>query len=208
MSTLYSLCVYLWVCKLNSFLLLILLFGLLLLLLLRPHSHLLLLSFPHSFSLPIHPILLSRCIQIICTLIFSVWISTFLLSFCFKPVLFLVSSSCVFLFYFTSTLSFLLCFILLPYSLFLSVSIPSTYIQYLQPPPHTYIHLQFSSWFRLILPFLFLSSSFFYSVCKFGLSVCLFVCLFVCNKRQNGWTDRAQICCGTSRDHREGLWMI
>jgi len=33
-------------------------------------------------------------------------------------------------------------------------------------------------------------------------------CLFVSNKRQNGWTDRAQIFCGTSRDHREGLWMI
>ena len=40
------------------------------------------------------------------------------------------------------------------------------------------------------------------------LSVCLFVCLFVSNKRQNGWTDRAQICCGTSRDSREGLWII
>ena len=32
--------------------------------------------------------------------------------------------------------------------------------------------------------------------------------MFVSNKRQNGWTDRAQIFCGTSRDHREGLWMI
>ena len=40
------------------------------------------------------------------------------------------------------------------------------------------------------------------------LSVCLFVCLFVSNKRQNGWTDRAQFFCGTSRDHREGLWKI
>ena len=40
------------------------------------------------------------------------------------------------------------------------------------------------------------------------LSVCLFVCLFVSNKRQNGWTDRAQIFCGTSRDSREGLWII
>ena len=40
------------------------------------------------------------------------------------------------------------------------------------------------------------------------LSVCLFVCLFVSNKRQNGWTDRAQIFCGSSRDPREGLWMI
>ena len=38
---------------------------------------------------------------------------------------------------------------------------------------------------------------------------CLFfVCLFVSNKRQNGWIDRAQIFCGTSRDPREGLWMI
>ena len=47
---------------------------------------------------------------------------------------------------------------------------------------------------------------------KFGLSVCLGVCLsvwlFVSNKRQNGWTDRAQIFCGTSRDPREGLWKI
>ena len=34
------------------------------------------------------------------------------------------------------------------------------------------------------------------------------VCLFVSNKRQNGWTDPAQIFCGTSRDPREGLWMI
>ena len=40
------------------------------------------------------------------------------------------------------------------------------------------------------------------------LSVCLFVCLFVSNKRQNGWTDRAQIFCGTPRKPREGLWMI
>jgi len=36
----------------------------------------------------------------------------------------------------------------------------------------------------------------------------LSVCLFVSNKRQNGWTDRAQIFCGTSRYPREGLWMI
>ena len=40
------------------------------------------------------------------------------------------------------------------------------------------------------------------------MSVCLSVCLFVSNKRQNGWTDKAQIFCGTSRDPREGLWMI
>ena len=36
----------------------------------------------------------------------------------------------------------------------------------------------------------------------------MYVCLFVSNKRQNGWTDRAQIFWGTSRDHRKGLWMI
>ena len=35
--------------------------------------------------------------------------------------------------------------------------------------------------------------SMFKSIYKFSLSVCLFVCLFVSNKRQNGWTDRAQI---------------
>ena len=46
------------------------------------------------------------------------------------------------------------------------------------------------------------------SIFKFGLSVCLSICLFVSNKSQNGWTDRAQIVCGTSRDPREGLWMI
>ena len=34
------------------------------------------------------------------------------------------------------------------------------------------------------------------------------VCLFVSNKRQNGWTDRAQILCWTSCDPRKGLWMI
>ena len=43
------------------------------------------------------------------------------------------------------------------------------------------------------------------SVCLF---VCYGVCLFVSNKRQNSWTDRAQIFCGTSRDSREGLWII
>ena len=32
--------------------------------------------------------------------------------------------------------------------------------------------------------------------------------MFVSNKRQNGWTDRAQILCGTLRDPTEGLWMI
>ena len=34
------------------------------------------------------------------------------------------------------------------------------------------------------------------------------VCLFVSNKRQNGWSDLAQILCGTSHDPREGLRMI
>ena len=46
------------------------------------------------------------------------------------------------------------------------------------------------------------------SIYKFGLSVCLSVCPFVSNKRQNGWTDRPHIFCGTSHDPREGLWMI
>ena len=39
------------------------------------------------------------------------------------------------------------------------------------------------------------------SIYKFGLSVCLSVCMFVClfvsNKRQNGWTERAQIFFGS-----------
>ena len=51
-------------------------------------------------------------------------------------------------------------------------------------------------------------NSIFISIYKFGLSACLFVCLFVSNKRQNGWTDRAKFFCGTSRDHRKGLWMF
>ena len=53
---------------------------------------------------------------------------------------------------------------------------------------------------------------FWYSfLCSINLYInlaCLSVCLFVSNKRQNGWTDRAQIFCGTSRYFREGLWMI
>ena len=40
------------------------------------------------------------------------------------------------------------------------------------------------------------------------MDVCLSVCPFVSNKRQNGWTDRAQILCGTSHDPREGFWII
>ena len=34
------------------------------------------------------------------------------------------------------------------------------------------------------------------------------ICPFVSNKRQNGYTDRAQILCGTKRDSKEGLWVI
>ena len=37
---------------------------------------------------------------------------------------------------------------------------------------------------------------------------CVFVGLFESNKRQNGWTDRAQILCETSRDPGKGFWMI
>jgi len=40
------------------------------------------------------------------------------------------------------------------------------------------------------------------------LGVCLSVCLFVSNKRLNGCTDRAQFFCGTSRDSREGFWIM
>ena len=32
--------------------------------------------------------------------------------------------------------------------------------------------------------------------------------LFVSNSRQNGWTDRAQILCGTLHDPIKGLWML
>jgi len=42
----------------------------------------------------------------------------------------------------------------------------------------------------------------------YTLLVCLSACLFLSNKRQNGWTDWAQILCGTSRDPRKGLLMI
>ena len=35
----------------------------------------------------------------------------------------------------------------------------------------------------------------------------LLVCQFVSKKLQTGQTDRAQFFCGTSHDHREGLWM-
>ena len=59
---------------------------------------------------------------------------------------------------------------------------------------------------RLVLLYFFTSTLL--SIYKFGLSVCVSVCLFISNKRQNGWTDRAQIFCGTSSDPREGLWMI
>ena len=48
-------------------------------------------------------------------------------------------------------------------------------------------------------------SSFSWKIYLYVNLACLFVCLFVSNKRQNDWTDRAQIFCGTSRDPREGL---
>jgi len=35
----------------------------------------------------------------------------------------------------------------------------------------------------------------------------LLVCLYVTDKRQNGWTDRAQICYGTALVPIEGLFM-
>ena len=58
-----------------------------------------------------------------------------------------------------------------------------------------------------LLGFVFLQflASKFYIFC---LSVLVFLAMFVSNKRQNGWTDRAQILCGTSHDPREGLWRI
>ena len=37
---------------------------------------------------------------------------------------------------------------------------------------------------------------------------CLSVCPLVLNKRQNGWTDRDNIFCGTSCSPRAGLCMI
>jgi len=43
---------------------------------------------------------------------------------------------------------------------------------------------------------------------KLSLSGCLFGCLSVSNKRQNVWTDQAQILCGTSRSPRKDFWMI
>ena len=36
----------------------------------------------------------------------------------------------------------------------------------------------------------------------------LYFHMFESNKRQNGWTDLAQILCGTLHGPREGLWMI
>ena len=39
-------------------------------------------------------------------------------------------------------------------------------------------------------------------------SIYFSVCPFVSNKRQNGWTDRAQIVCGTSHVPKEVLWYI
>ena len=43
----------------------------------------------------------------------------------------------------------------------------------------------------------------------YTLLVCLGIFwLFVSNNRLNGWTNPAQILCGTSHNAREGLWMI
>ena len=61
--------------------------------------------------------------------------------------------------------------------------------------------LNFSQKYNYILYFSLIKVQ---SIYKF----CLSVCLFLSNKRQNGRTDRAQIFCGTSRDSREGLWII
>ena len=36
----------------------------------------------------------------------------------------------------------------------------------------------------------------------------LFVRLFESNQRHNDWTNQHQIRCGTSKDHKEGVWMI
>ena len=38
--------------------------------------------------------------------------------------------------------------------------------------------------------------------------LCFFVFLFVSNKRLNGLSDPAKICCETSHDLRKGLYMI
>ena len=43
------------------------------------------------------------------------------------------------------------------------------------------------------------------SICILCLSVCLSVCI---QWRKNGWTDLAKFFCGTSRDPKEGLWII
>ena len=43
---------------------------------------------------------------------------------------------------------------------------------------------------------------------QYTLFVCLSVYPFVSNEHQNGWTDPAQILCGTLHDPRESLWML
>ena len=42
----------------------------------------------------------------------------------------------------------------------------------------------------------------------YTLHVWVFVCLFLFNKRQNGWTDRAQILFRSSRNPKDGLSML
>ena len=63
----------------------------------------------------------------------------------------------------------------------------------------------FSSWRFINLNKDLYTYTFLVTSCE---KLCLFVCPFVSNKRQNGWTDQAQIFCGISHDHREGLWMM
>ena len=46
------------------------------------------------------------------------------------------------------------------------------------------------------------------SIYMLCLGVCLIVCLFVSNKHKNSWTKQDHIFCGTSRDPKEGFWMI
>ena len=73
-------------------------------------------------------------------------------------------------------------------------------------------HVNIHSWHPLLCflkpTFTHVNTTKFISIYKFSLGACMSVCPFVSNKRQNGWTNRAQILWGTSRDSREGLWMI
>ena len=59
-----------------------------------------------------------------------------------------------------------------------------------------------------LFSYLLISLVHYLSIYILCLSVCFFDCLLVSNNCHNGWTDRAEFFCGTSRDSREGLWMI